>query len=301
MSGNEQLSTTQEKEEPTAGDDERSTGDGDDELQLQVELLREENERLRRSYALARRSSYRRSALGLAAVGVLATVGAVLFPTSRDVLLALGGTGLFGAVLTYYLTPERFVAADVGTAVYGAMADTEGAIVDDLGLTDRTVYVPTGASNPEAWLFVPQHAEYEIPDGDALAAPFVVGDEPSERGVSIRPTGSPLVREFDAVRTGDPGDDPAAVVDQFADAVTEQFELAESLNADVSPDERRATVGVTDSAFGGVDRFDHPIPSVLAVGLAGALDAPVVAETTSGDAERADYLVTLRWPETATA
>lgn len=289
MSNDERLSMTENDED--AGDEE--------ELQLQVELLREENERLRRSYALARRSSYRRSALGLAVVGGLAVAGAVLFPAAREVLLALGGTGLFGAVLTYYLTPERFIAADVGTAVYGAMADTEGAIVDDLGLTEETVYVPTDASNPEAWLFVPQHVEYEIPDDDALASPFVVGDEANERGVSIRPTGSPLVREFDAVRTGDPGDDPAAAIDQLADAVTEQFELAEGLDADIARDERRVTVAVTDSSFGAVDRFDHPIPSVLAVGLAVALDAPVVAETTVAENERADYLVTLRWPEGA--
>jgi hypothetical protein len=281
--------------ERLSASEEGSAAEDDEEQQLQLELLREENERLRRSYALARRSSYRRSALGLAAVGILAIAGGVLFPVAREVLLALGGTGLFGAVLTYYLTPEQFIAADVGTAVYGAMADTKGAIVDDLGLTEQTVYVPTDTANPEAWLFVPQHAEYEIPDDDALATPFVVGDEASKRGVSIRPTGSPLLREFDATRTGDPGDDPVAAVDQLADAVAEQFELAEGLDADVATDERRATVAVTGSAFGAVDRFDHPIPSVLAVGLAATLDAPVVAETTVAENERADYLVTLRW------
>jgi hypothetical protein len=289
MSENEQLSMSED--ETTAGDNEKQ--------QLQLELLREENERLRRSYTLARRSSYRQSALGLAAIGVLTIAGGVLFPAAREVLLALGGTGLFGAVLTYYLTPERFIAADVGTAVYGAMADTEGAIVDDLGLTEQTVYVPTETANPEAWLFVPQHVEYRIPDDDALASPFVVGDEASERGVSIRPTGSPLVREFDTVRTGDPSDDPVAAVDQLADAVTEQFELAEGLDADITTDERRATVAVTGSTFGAVDRFDHPIPSVLAVGLATTLDAPVVAETTVAENERADYLVTLRWVDDA--
>lgn len=289
MSENEPLATTDDG--LTDGDD----AEADPELQL--ELLREENERLRRSYALARRNSYRRSALGLAVIGVIAIGGAALFPAAREVLLALGGTGLFGAVLTYYLTPERFIAADVGTAVYGAMAETEAAIVDDLGLTDQRVYVPTDAPDPEAWLFVPQHVEYRIPDNDALAAPFVAGNEESERGVSVHPTGSQLVREFDAVRTGDPGGDPGAAIDQLADAVTEQFELATSADVDVAPDERRATVAVTDSAFGAADRFDHPIQSLLAVGLATALDRPVVAETTVAANERADYLVTLRWSD----
>jgi len=271
--------------------------DRSDELQLQLELLREENERLRRSYALARRTSYRRSALGLAVVGGLAVIGAVVFPAAREVLLALGGTGLFAAVLTYYLTPERFIAADVGASVYGAMAETEAALVENLGLTDQTVYVPVDSADSLAWLYVPQHTDYRIPDADALRSPLVVGDDPAARGVSFRPTGAPLVRQFDQARTGEHSDDPVTAIEGVVDAVGEQFELAESVSVDVDAENHRATVAIQESAFGPVDRFDHPIQSVLAVGLARALDAPVTSETTLGDNERADYLVTLRWTD----
>ncbi|NHN46431.1 hypothetical protein G9464_02290 [Halostella sp. JP-L12] len=274
-----------------------STTTDDEELQLQLELLREENERLRRSYALARQSSYRRTALGLAGIGVTATAGAALFPPVREVLLALGGTGLFAAVLVYYLTPEQFIAAGVGSSVYGAMAETEAAIVDDLGLARRQVYVPTDAPDPEAWLFVPQHEEYQLPDTDALASPFVLETEESSRGVSFRPTGEPLVREFNETGTDIVEDDPAAVVERFAEAVAEQFELAESVTVDVSAEEGRATVAVTGSTFGAVDLFDHPIQSVLAVGLSRELAVPVTTETTATPDDRADYLVTLRWDE----
>lgn len=270
---------------------------GPEELRLQVELLREENERLRRSYALARRSSYRRTALGTAAVGAVAAAGGLLFPPASDVLFALGGTGLFAAVLTYYLTPERFVAADVGSAVYGAMADTEAAVADELGLADRTVYVPAAGPDPAAWLFVPQHEEYDVPDADALASPFVATGRERERGVSFRPTGAPLVRELDEGPAGGTGDDPVATVERLGEALAEQFELVDHVSVDAAPDERRATVGVDDSAFGAVDRFDHPVQSVLAVGLARATDAPVAAETLPAENERSAYLVTLRWGE----
>ncbi|WP_121820743.1 hypothetical protein [Halostella salina] len=288
-----------ERQQPTTVTDGSPAEEGEDDLQLRLELLREENERLRRSYAVARRTSYRRSALGLAGVGAVALAGAVLFPATRDVLLALGGTGLFAAILTYYLTPERFIAADVGSSVYGAMAETEAALVEDLGLTDRTVYVPTDASDPLAWLYVPQHVDYTLPDADALTAPLVVGDDPAERGASFRPTGDPLVREVERARSGDPGAEPAAVVEGLADAVGEQFELAEDLRVDVDSEDARATVAVRASAFGSLDRFDHPVQSVLAVGLAQALDTPVTGETTRAENERADYLVTLRWDEAA--
>ncbi|MGA9402004.1 hypothetical protein [Haladaptatus sp.] len=51
---------------------------------------------------------------GVADNGALVAVGGLLFPTSRTVLFALVGTGLFGAVLIYFLTPEQFVSAAVG-------------------------------------------------------------------------------------------------------------------------------------------------------------------------------------------
>lgn len=279
-----------------ANENESPTTD-DEELQLQLELLREENERLRRSYALAQRSSYRRTALGLAGIGITASAGAALFPPVREVLLALGGTGLFAAVLVYYLTPEQFIAAGVGSSVYSAMAETEAAIVDDLDLVRRQVYIPTDIPDPEAWLFVPQHEEYQLPDADALSSPFVLEAEESSHGVSFRPTGGPLIREFDETGTNIVEDDPAAVVERFAEAVVEQFELAESVTTDISADEGRATVAVSESTFGPVDLFDHPIQSVLAVGLSRELAVPVAAETTATPDDRADYLVTLRWNE----
>lgn len=283
---------------PTDTEDEDATSDDSEptldreELAARVDLLEEENSRLRREYARARQSSYRRTAIGLAVVGTLAVGAGLLFPGSREVLFALGAIGLFGAVLTYYLTPERFVAADVGERVYAALADNEADVVADLGLTDERVYVPTDDADGVR-LFVPQHEEYTVPDADALDRPFVVTDG-DERGLSVRPTGAALFEEFERSLAGPLADEPEPLAEQLADGVVEQFELADTVRVDSEGD--RVSAGVAGSVYGPVDRFDHPVASLLAVGLATGLDEHVTMDVSAGD-ERFDHVVTVRWSE----
>ncbi|GAB3021809.1 hypothetical protein [Natronobiforma cellulositropha] len=289
------MSTTdpdQTAETPFA--DDSTDGARDDaraELAAQVELLTEENRRLRREYARARQSRYRRTAYALAAVGVLAAVGGVLFVDGRDVLFALAATGLFAAALTYYLSPAGVVAADVGERVYAAMAVNEAAIADELGLRDDRIYVPGGDEETTlARLFVPQRAGYEIPVDPT--APIVTG--PTTRGLVLETTGTGLFGEFQRALTGDLSHAPAPLAGQLSDALVEQFELVTSAETDVDGTEGRATVAVSESAFGDVDRFDHPVASFLAVGFAVGLGRPVELEVARGDG-RADWLVTCRW------
>lgn len=267
------------------------------ELRARIDLLAAENRRLRREYARARRSQYRRSALGLFVVGAVALAGAALFPVTRDVLLVVGSIGVFAAVLTFYLTPERFVPASVGGGVYEARAETGAALVAALGLTATRVYVPTGdgadAEQP-AWLFVPQHQEYEIPPVDALERPFVVTDDERRRGVSLAPTGGALFTEFSRALSGPLAETPRPLSDQLADALVEQFELVESIGVEVDTEGKRITVAVSGSTYGDVDRFDHPVVSFLGVGMAVGLDRPVVTDVAAGD-DRSDHLVTVRW------
>ncbi|ADB60098.1 hypothetical protein Htur_1207 [Haloterrigena turkmenica DSM 5511] len=267
--------------EPTDGDDRR-------ELAAQVELLADENRRLREEYVRARQSRYRATAIGLAAIGAVAVLGSVAFPDAREVLVALGATGLFGALLTYYLTPSRFVAADVGERVYTASTANVAAIGDELGLRDERVYLP-GEAAP-ARLYVPQHADYSLPD--ERAGPIVVDDD--SRGLLLEATGAELFRPFERALTGDLAADPTPLAAQLTDGLVEQFELARSAEADVDAGDGRATIAVSDSAFGPIDRFDHPIPSFLAVGFAAGLEEPVRLEIAPGD-DRADWLVTCRW------
>jgi len=276
------------------GDAEDATPDRAD-LEARVELLEEENRRLRSAYQAAKRSQYRRTALGLALVGALALGGAALFPNARTVLIALGGTGVFAAVLTLYLTPERFVAASVGESVFDAVADNLTAIAAELGLADARVYVPTG---DDVRLFVPQRETDDLPDADALDTAFVVGEGP--RGLALTPTGHRLFEEFERARSGPPADRPVALARQLADAAIEQFELADRADPESGGD-GQVTVGLGDPVYRPARAFDHPVASLVGVGLARGLDTPVTVETRPSDDDRYDTLVTYSWKTEANA
>lgn len=259
------------------------------ELRAQLELVREENRRLRAERRRRLATSYRRTAMGLAGLGAIALAGAAAFPPARDVLLALAGVGLFGGLLVYYLTPERFIAASVGAATYDAYARTGERLVGDLGLTDQRVYVPRGEA---ARLFVPQHEAYAIPD-DADLDGVVVTDDEQRRGLAVHPTGGGLAREFDRTVAGEPATEPALLADQLADAIVEGFELADAATGDGDPG--RLTVEVADPVYPALDRFDHPIPSLVGVAAAATLDVPVAVSVATSDDDRVDAVVTAQW------
>jgi hypothetical protein len=278
-------------------DDDGGDGDGgvtarEAELRARLETLEDENRQLRRELNAARRTSYRRTAFGMAVLGALALAGAAVLPPYRDVLFALGGTGLFGALLTYYLTPERFVAASVGETVYAAAATNLEVLAAELELSDAAVYVPVDG-DPAVRLYLPEQppAVVGVPNADDLRDAFVVvGDH---RGLALCPTGDDLRAEFVEAASPLP-DGTAALVRAAGEALVEQFELVDAADPDVDVAGGRATVRVTGSAYGPVDRLDHPVASLLATTLARHLDRPVELETEPADDADA-YLVTCRW------
>lgn len=295
MSDNDTLHGAETGRESTGPDGERpetdAAGRDAEALAAQVDLLADENRRLRDEYVRARRSQYRRTAAGLALLGVIAALAGLAVPAGREVLFVLGATGLFGGLLTYYLTPERFVAASVGDRVFAALAGNHEALIDELGLRDERYYLP-GEAGSGPRVFVPQRTVHELPD--ARDGPIVTDD--ASRGLLLEPTGERL-RDAVVDAAADPdASAPPALAAQLADAVVEQFELARSVEPDV--DAERVTFAVADAAFGPLDRFDHPIPSVLAVGLATGLDRPIELSVDPGD-DRADWLVTCRWADDA--
>lgn len=266
------------------------------ELVAERDLLAEENRRLREEYTRARHAQYRRTAAGLVLVGAVAGVAGLVFPDSRAVLFALCATGVFGGTLTYYLTPERFVAAEVGGTAYDAFAANVEAIVDELGLSGDQVYVPReDATGDPVRLFLPARADHELPAPGALDAVFVVPEDDGHRGVSLRPTGASLFEEFERVLAGPLAGEPETLAGQLADGLVEQFELAARATPDVDPGGGRATVGIGGSAYGGLGRIDHPIVSFLAIGFATGLGRPVRVETANGEDRGYESLVTIRW------
>ncbi len=272
---------------------EETTQESTDQLELeaQLEVLQAENKRLRDEYARSHQSQYRKTSIGLIGVGMLAFIGGGLFPDVREVFIAIGATGIFAGILTHFLTPGQFVAASVGERVYTACSRRESAIAEELGLQSESVYVPT-ERDESAQLFVPLDAAYTIPDEGS--GPFIL--ESGKRGLLVETTGAALFEEFERSLSGDFGETPAVLCSQLCDGLVEIFELAGHAEPDIDTADGRITVAISDSAYGAVDRFDHPISSFLAVGLAIGLEQPVTVTVDTGD-QRSDWLVTCRFDD----
>ncbi|WP_088901924.1 hypothetical protein [Halorubrum lacusprofundi] len=281
--------TNEQPTQPPATSDGTDT-DSREELTVQIELLRERNRQLREEYLRSQQQTYRHSALGLLGVGLIGLAAGAVFVEARTVLIALGATGVFAGVLTYFLTPERFIAASVSGGVYEALATDREAMLDELGLSGSPVYVP--ADTPR--VYVPETdpvdaTDLSLPASDELTHLFVT-DRDGNPGVAMAPTGGPLLEEFTRALTTPLASTPQPLADQLADGLVESFELADGVDTSVD-DGGRVTVEFTGLAYGRIDRIDHPVCSLVATGLAVGLDAPIRVEVDKTDPP----LVTYRW------
>jgi len=238
----------------------------------ELAVLREENDRLREQFRQARRSTYRRTTIAFVAIGGFAIVGGIVFPDVRTLLIALGGTGIFAGLLTWFVTPEQFHAATVTEHLQRTQADNAVRLIAALGLQDIQLYVPSGER--DVWLYIPAHREYTVPPSEALDSILVVTDDDVERGLALKPVGTALYEDFETATT--PADDPATVATQLADAVVEQFELARAV--EVTVEDGAARFEIVGSSCGRVAAVDQPAVSLLAVGLAIQTDEPVRIE-----------------------
>jgi hypothetical protein len=269
-----------------------------EELRAQVDVLTEENDRLRRAYHHSKQKEYRYTAFGFVGIGLLCTVGAIIFPDSQQVLFALAGCGLFGAVLTYFLTPERVIPASVSERIYSAFALSNSSLSTELGLQDEAIYIPSSASSAASFadvrLFRPQHTEYQLPTDDELTSTLVVTENELKHGLLLYPTGAALLQEFHHM-TDEMPSEPGNLADQLTESLAHGFELVDAANADYSEGEDQVTISITESSYGSVTRFDHPIPSFLATGFAASMQTPVSVETIEVEDDRFDYLITCTW------
>ncbi|MFC5973393.1 hypothetical protein ACFPYI_18850 [Halomarina salina] len=256
----------------------------------QVEALRSENERLRAAYHDAQRQRYRRTAVGFGVIGLLALAGGTLFPGVRTILLAIGGTGLFAAVMTLYLTPESFVPASIGEAVSRTHSDNMAAIAADLGLSEKRVYLRAG---DDTRLYLPQYDDYELPAADALSTPFVTTDNTRERGLSLKPTGNTLYESFERAHSGPVPEGPAPLAQALTDAAIEQFELLARAEPDV--ESGRLAIGCAGAQITPLSALDHPVTSLVAVGLTTQLETPIAVTVQKSDDDRYDARLVFTW------
>jgi hypothetical protein len=262
------MSTTQPSDD---GNSETDTEELDAEaLQTQLAVLQEENSRLREEYARAHKVSYRRTAMALALVGLAAVAAGGLLVGVRDVLFTIGAIGFFGGVLTWYLTPERVLAATVSESIYAALAANGERLQDELGLQSTAVYLP---STDGVRLFLPQHRDFDIPD--SVTTEFLTADE--SRGVTLTPSGQRLFNEFEQAQAG-PASSHRELADQLGQAIVEQFEIADSVVVEESASDDRVVVTIEGAIFDSSMTFDHPAVSLVACGLAKHHDGPVAVK-----------------------
>jgi len=283
-----------------------------EELVAMIDLLEYENRQLRRHVTDARRHQYRGVAGGLLVVGI--ACGLLGFTTSEgtDVLFALAGIGIFGSVFTYYLTPDRFISADIGNQVYAATAQSYEQICADLGLSDRRVYVPLNEHfeadkreeveelpewQSDVRLFIPQKANSEPPQPEVLRnSAFIVSPKTETNGLSITPTGEGLFYAFMTSLNEPLGDDPRTLHRQLSEAMVEDFELVRSTNVDIDPQDGRMSVRFSETLYDYRSRFDHPVVSFFAVGLGVGLGRPIDTRITNTD----PLTATFRWESEST-
>jgi uncharacterized small protein (DUF1192 family) len=243
-----------------------------EELRTQLAVLQEENERLRTEYARARRTAYRRTATALAGVGLIAIAVGALLVDVREVLFVIGAIGIFGGILTRYLTPERVLTVNVSDSLYTALDANGEQIRDELGLQPTTVYTQADSG---LRAFIPQHQDFDLPD--SINGVFQTGGDTS-RGIALTPAGEALVTEFEQTQTGAQPATMQTAVTQFGDALVEQFEIADTVTVAESTTENRVVVSIDGTAFGPVTRFDHPVVSTIACGIAQTQDTPVMVD-----------------------
>jgi len=287
-------------DEPTADADTdgRSTGtDGSAEgAGTRVDALAAENHRIRAAYADAKSSQYRFTAVALVTVGVVALLAALAFPSVREVLLAVGGTGVVLGILSVYLAPSPDRPQTLDAALYGTLATNQRDLCDALESSDERVYVPV--DDRRVRLFVPRDGVGDGPTAanlpsDAALRETVVGGPDSPRGAAFDPTGASLVTELEASDGELVGVPPERAADRLVDALGGRFRLVQRADATVDAEAGEARITVDGNALAPIDGFDHPVASVLGVGLARALDRPVTVAVESDDEGGA--VVTCRW------
>jgi hypothetical protein len=249
---------------------------------------------------------YRRTGLALFLLGVAAGAGAALAGTAalRELLVAFAGAGVFGSVLAFWIRPGGTDDVDPSERVHAALAATGDALVRDLALDDRRVYVP-GGDTPDGFapvtLALARDGE-PAPEGvrpvfgtDQRGLSSDAGGAPAlaRSGVTVYPTGGALFDAYERVATDDLAADPVELGDQLATGAVAGLELAAGVDPDVDAPGGTATATVTRPAFGPAVRFDHPVASFLGAGFALGLGTPVTVETLRvGEAE---FRVVCEW------
>ncbi|SEO83459.1 hypothetical protein SAMN05216388_102076 [Halorientalis persicus] len=257
--------------------------DDEDSVRKQSRLsdLESENERLQSR--LETRVTYRRAAALLLAFAAVAVGAVQVFPSERDVLFALAGTGTFGAVLLLTLTAEQLLPARAVRSVCETTSRNRAAIAHALGADGPIRYVPTETG--VARLYVAATERDSIPPAETLTSTVV--DEDGYYGIALEPTGRDLLTEV-RQQSGDLPEDVDSALPMLFEAATDLFEFAETVKTinysePAESGRTEVTIKVVDNTVGTPTGIDHPIRSLVGVGLTTVVDGPVETRATTDD------------------
>lgn len=204
----------------------------------------------------------RRRELVLTAGGVGLLVAGVALPAYGTLLVAWGGTALFGAVLVVLFGETSVVRAEVATDVYAVLAGNCRTATDADGL-----------------VYVPGEEGVRLVTGDAV----------------LEPTGAPLVDRIEDASVTQP-ELTSGRLQAVVDGLISQVELVDDATGETGDGEARVTA--SGCRIGINERFDHPVASAVGVGLARAVDGPVWVEA---DVEGEALVVSCEWGDSPAA
>lgn len=245
---------------------------------------------------MSEKSRHTRTAFMLAVVGIAFGAMGFIVASAREILFTLAATGLFGAVLTRFLTPQQLVPIDIAEGIYSTLALNELSFVEQMGLSSTRVYATTESG---LRLFVPEVDTYDrslFSTDEGVDGPYISGETESRSGLVLRPVAEPLLRGFEERQDGTFSSVPEEAALTLSEGLTHSLEFASSVKTDLDTDDGRVTFEVVEFLLGPSTQFDHPVVSFLGAGLATALDVPIDVEVTNprqGDKER--MIVTCQW------
>lgn len=213
-------------------------------------------------------------AVGFLIVAAGAIAGAVVAPEFGDVLVALAGTGVYGAILFIALTGRRYVPASVSRSIYEALSENEATMASESGFDGGFRYVPGDSPADEVRLAALRTEEHQT--SSTLTSDDTPADAPS--ALFLKPTGSELFAEFEA-SYGDLPENPEEVIETLVEVARDEFELADSLTIKRESRDSLATLRVTGSVVGDTTHIDHPLQSFVSVGLVKTIGKPISAES----------------------
>jgi len=266
-------------------------------LDRKVRILTERTNELHADSLRARDAQHRSLATALAGTGISVIFLGILLgahdtPGSvpSTTVTVVGGIGLFIGIFLYYVTPEHFVTAAVVTAVCQTL-DAVSRPLSEGVTTPVYTYASGSGAETEVHLELSQ-TTVSTDGGETMEEHFDKNTNTPESPLNqVVPTGLPLYREVGPSPPYSEGSTRERSL-RLAETLNSPLGLVGSVEAVWEPDQ--LSVRIADSTCGPIDRFDHPVPSLLACGLAMETQSKVVVETERLDTADFDWQVTCR-------